>query len=478
MEHHLDSSPLVSSSVISNVQASLLSQFRTNNPLIDALITTLLVSLLAYASSFAMDAVHYIKKWIHKLTDKNPNIQKINIYALTDDDYDNPVFSEFIWYISTVDIPDQGSLVVYRRSPAKHAMTHPVDEQTCEIEYEGRKFCYHFFSVKSEKPTETKQRGVTVETECDNVDPLLGLVEHIRLKYHAHFHSLTWEQKFYTPNQNRWVHKLSHNKKTLDTVVLDAGVKEAIKLDMERFLDSEEWYQKLGLPWNRGYMLCGPPGTGKTSLIKALSYSYEIDIYYLSLAEVTSDETLKSLFQQLPVKCMVVLEDVDCMTDVILKRDDKSVKKDSKNECEIVSLGSADGDKEANPKNIKSIFSTLTLSNILNLLDGVVSSHGRIVVMTSNHPEKLDPALLRPGRCDMTIHLGNCTKTQIADLYKVYFNNSMSAEVLDRFGDGILTPAQVSGLFLAHRHDPDIAIEQLNQLFELATCETASLTSV
>ena len=445
--------------VMSYVQASVLSSFRTGDPTVDAILTTLMVTVFAYLSSHAIEYWHKLKSMM-KDRHFRPNKQSLTIEEWsTEEDCPNPVYTEFIWYISFIDKPRRGDLKVYRSSK-QELLTHPVDDQKCSLKLNDTTYTYNFWTHKSEHTT---VKGLHVEVTSDHVGSLLDLVSHIRHTYDAQRNAKKWEQSFLTPipspssnGVQYWSSRASRNKKTMDTIALDADMKEMIVTDIERFLASEEWYQKLGLPWNRGYMLCGPPGCGKTTLIKALSFTYELDIYYLSLGEVASDEALKSLFGQLPARCMLVLEDVDCMTDVLHRRDEaEDLKMDD--EIAVVTAG-------CKKKNKKSDFNTLTLSAVLNLLDGVVSSHGRVLVMTSNHPEKLDPALLRPGRCDVTVTLGKCSISQIKQFYKIYFGSEPASGLFDTRLDNLLTPAQVSGIFLAKRFNSKQAVAELHDI--------------
>ena len=141
----------------------------------------------------------------------------------------------------------------------------------------------------------------------------------------------------------------------------------------------------------------GPPGTGKTSLSFAIAGFFGLDVFCVSLAEPTvTEEDLVMLFDELPEQCVVLLEDVDSAGLVV--RDNRP--------------GAAIAVDSAGVKS-----SRITLSGLLNVIDGVASQEGRVLVLTTNHIGYLDKALLRPGRVDLRIYLGLATKKHAEEMF-------------------------------------------------------------
>ncbi|KAI9022011.1 P-loop containing nucleoside triphosphate hydrolase protein, partial [Hyaloraphidium curvatum] len=186
----------------------------------------------------------------------------------------------------------------------------------------------------------------------------------------------------------------------LRSVALDRAQEDVLLRDLERFAGDREFYAKIGMPYRRGYLFSGPPGTGKTSLVQAISATYGRDLYYLNLKEIKDDAMLQSAFSNVPKNSIIVLEDVDAQSTIepAFRRKRKSGPSNKKG------LGLSD-------------FFGPTLSALLNCLDGYSTNEGLVVIMTSNHPELLDPALVRPGRIDLHLELGYATHYQLQRMY-------------------------------------------------------------
>jgi mitochondrial chaperone BCS1 len=244
-------------------------------------------------------------------------------------------------------------------------------------------------------------------------------------------------------------------KRPLESVILDAGVKERIVADVRDFLASAQWYYDRGIPYRRGYLLYGPPGTGKSSFIQALAGELDYDIAILNLSERgLTDDRLNHLLTIIPARTLVLLEDVDAAFANRRRQTD------------------ADGYQGAN----------VTFSGLLNALDGVASSEERIVFLTTNHVDRLDEALVRPGRVDMTVRLDEATRYQVEQLWdrfygdledssryrKIFCKKLSSLGVIDtdkgqRPNRGTSTAA-LQGLFLDNKGDMEGAIQSAERL--------------
>ncbi|CAH8385032.1 unnamed protein product [Eruca vesicaria subsp. sativa] len=213
---------------------------------------------------------------------------------------------------------------------------------------------------------------------------------------------------------------------TFETLAMDPAAKKKIIDDLDRFLKRREFYKRVGKAWKRGYLLYGPPGTGKSSLIAAMANYLKFDVFDLELSSIYDNGELKRVLLSTTNRSILVIEDIDCSAEV---RDRE-----------------ADEDQES-----KKDRGRVTLSGILNFIDGLWSSFGdeRIIVFTTNHKERLDPALLRPGRMDMHINMSYCTGLGFRTLVSNYLGldglNHPLCEEIERLVDSTeITPAELA----------------------------------
>ncbi|XP_046857883.1 mitochondrial chaperone BCS1-like [Xenia sp. Carnegie-2017] len=232
-------------------------------------------------------------------------------------------------------------------------------------------------------------------------------------------------------------------RRPLDSVVLADGIVERILHDIKDFIGSPRWYMDRGIPYRRGYLLYGPPGCGKTSFIQALAGELEYSICVMNLSDRSlSDERLNHLMSIAPQQSIILLEDIDA---AFVKRDD--VEKAGQN----------------------MYMNRVTFSGLLNTLDGVASTEERIVFMTTNYLERLDPALIRPGRVDIKQEIGYADADQIERLFARFFpqespkNASRFARNVCDFGEA-KSIAQIQGYFMLYKNNADAAMNNILSL--------------
>jgi chaperone BCS1 len=239
-------------------------------------------------------------------------------------------------------------------------------------------------------------------------------------------------------------------KRPIESVVLEEGVKERILDDIQAFLTARTWYLDRGIPYRRGYLLYGPPGTGKSSFIQALAGELDFNIAILNVSERgLTDDRLNHLLSKVPPRTIVLLEDADAAFT---------------NRTQV----NAEGYSGA----------TVTFSGLLNALDGVASAEERIIFLTTNHVERLDQALVRPGRVDMTIWLGEATAYQMEGLWdRFYADQDKDGKGKEKFMHrarelglvGHASTAALQGLFLYNKGDMDGAIKMAEGLVQTNT---------
>jgi len=241
-------------------------------------------------------------------------------------------------------------------------------------------------------------------------------------------------------------------KRPLDSVVLDEAVAERLVGDVQDFIDSPAWYRERGIPYRRGYLLHGPPGCGKTSFITALAGHLSYSICVLNLSDRSmSDDRLQHRLADAPENSIILLEDVDAafVTREQMEADgDSDSKKKAANEAAFQGLN------------------RLTFSGLLNAIDGVTSTEGRIVFMTTNYVDRLDPALIRPGRVDLMQYIGHSTEKQCISMFNRFYPDAPAgmagefASLVAQTGVNV-SAAQIQGFFMFYKRDPSQALQNV-----------------
>ncbi|KAK8948693.1 Calmodulin-interacting protein 111 [Platanthera zijinensis] len=237
----------------------------------------------------------------------------------------------------------------------------------------------------------------------------------------------------YDYRKRGWSHVPFEHPANFDTIAMDAEKKREIMEDLIAFSRGKEFYLRIGKPWKRGYLLHGPPGTGKSTMIAAMANLLDYDVYDLELTAVKNNSALRKLLLEISSKSIIVIEDIDCSIDLSGKR-----KKESQKSEEEKKLG---GEENTDSK--------VTLSGLLNFIDGLWSACGgeRLVVFTTNFVEKLDPALIRRGRMDRHIELSYCDFQVFRVLARNYLgieNHTLFDEIRCLIEERNITPADVA----------------------------------
>ncbi|KAK6632473.1 mitochondrial chaperone [Polyplax serrata] len=236
-------------------------------------------------------------------------------------------------------------------------------------------------------------------------------------------------------------------KRPLNSVVLDVGVKERIFQDCLEFINNPMWYTDRGIPYRRGYLLYGPPGCGKSSFISALAGELQFGICVLNLSERgLTDDRLNHLLAVAPQNTIILLEDIDS---AFLSREE---------------FGEG--------KNLYEGLSRVTFSGLLNCLDGVASAEARVLFMTTNYIERLDPALIRPGRVDVKEFVGYCSPHQVEQMFLRFYpqleihSKQFTAKVMSY--NKKLSPAQLQGYFMFYKSSGGKVLNEVGKIWELS----------
>lgn len=232
------------------------------------------------------------------------------------------------------------------------------------------------------------------------------------------------------------------NPMTFKTLAIEPELKKSIIEDLNNFKNGKEYYRRIGKAWKRGYLIYGPSGTGKSSLIASMANYLNYDIYDIDLTEVDSDSQLKNILLEMPSRSILVFEDFDQLH---------------------------------NPMGHDTLSRKKTFSRLLNFMDGIWSCCGeeRIFVFTTKSIDKLDPTLLRPGRMDMHIHMSYCTFSafkQLAFNYLELEDHKLFERVEELLQNVNATPAEVSGELMKYNtKDATMSLERLIAYLETKT---------
>jgi hypothetical protein len=263
---------------------------------------------------------------------------------------------------------------------------------------------------------------------------------------------------------------LFHTTRTFSNVFFEQ--REKVKNHVEFFLNRKDWYEKKGIPYTLGFMFHGEAGTGKTSTIKAIANTARRHIINVQLSQIKTKEQLRHLFfndeihvsdgtkterYTIPVhERLYVIEDIDAMGDTVLERKWKKPIVEEKKKTAEDAWMQARLDEEDTVEPID-------LSFLLNLLDGTLEASGRILCISSNFPERIDKALIRPGRIDMIVHFRKCNRDILRQMVDSFYDQTFE----DWTGDPMnykWSPAEVNQILFRNFKEPTKAIEELVSL--------------
>ena len=243
-------------------------------------------------------------------------------------------------------------------------------------------------------------------------------------------HKIQKDSKFvifkWIPKHNDWIDDSFSEKRSMESVILESRVKSELLSDINEFTSENtvKWYKKHHIPFRRGYMFHGPPGTGKTSMIVALTSYMKRNLYRINLvAPGLCDDSLISAVQQVPEESVVMFEDIDALFGIHREKNETF---------------------------------NVTFSGLLNAIDGVGdSTRGVVFMFTTNHLDRVDDALKRCGRIDRSFELGHCCDQQLVDMFLRFYpdchDHAFEFKKNVRKQTNKVSPAEAQHHFIMHR---------------------------
>ncbi|PWA34440.1 AAA+ ATPase domain-containing protein [Artemisia annua] len=347
----------------------------------------------------------------------------------------NEMFNAAEVFLATKINQDSKRLRITKSLKEKHINIKLAESEEIVDSFEGVKVTWKYRSqqqkqlsangfVPEKKYLELKFDNKKIGIIKDSYLPfIIEKAEEIKIqKKAAQLHNLRSQES--GPFSYKQTVDLNHPS-TFETLAMDQKLKKEIMDDLDRFVKRKDYYERVGKAWKRGYLLYGPPGTGKSSLIAAMANHLKFDVFDLQLMNVKDDSSLKDIILETSNRSILVIEDIDCS--IMPDRKEPSSSSESRRD---------------DPK--------FTLSGLLNFIDGLWSCCGdeRIIVFTTNHKERLDPALLRPGRMDMHINMSYLTmdgfKTLAANYLNIHDDHRRFREIKQLIKSKKVTPAEVA----------------------------------
>lgn len=371
----------------------------------------------------------------------------------------NELYRHVNLYISSTKNATCRSLTLTRSKSSNRISFTVAPNQMVHDSFEGHSLSWTHHAETVQDSLEEK-RSFTLRVPKRAGQALIGHYLEFVTSRAEEFERVSRERRLYTNNghgfgsyESGWVSVPFRHPSTLDTMALEPGLKKQIREDLTAFSNGRDFYHKVGRAWKRGYLLYGPPGSGKSSLIAAMANFLCYDVYDLELTKVADNSELRALLLQTTSRSIIVIEDIDCSveltTDRLTKKSNKIKKGPNTGRVEDEDTG------------------RVTLSGLLNFTDGLWSCCGeeRIIVFTTNHRDNVDPALVRCGRMDVHVNLGPCGVHAFRFLVNNYLgltSHPLMDAVENCIGSGgTLTPAQIGEILLRNRCDADEAMKEV-----------------
>ncbi|KAG2376136.1 AAA-ATPase protein [Vigna angularis] len=333
----------------------------------------------------------------------------------------NELFEAALTYLPTKITHTYKSLKVGRRQNHKH-LEFAVDGGDDVVDkFEGMTLTWKLNEGSKEDPRNMKNNFVLTFNEKQRQMVLDRYIPHMVKTYEA-MKNERRILKLYSWLNDFWNESDLSHPATFDSLALSPELKKDIIDDLDRFLRRKDLYKKVGKAWKRGYLLHGPPGTGKSSLIAAMANYLKFDVFDLELSSIFSNSDLMRCLKEASNRCIIVIEDIDCNKEVHARSNPNGTSEDQDSESD------------------------------------------------SEGAKKIDPALLRPGRMDMHIHMsflkGKAFRMLASNYLGIQGHHPLFQQIDDLLEKVEITPAVVGEQLLRYE-DPHLCLEELVQFLTL-----------
>lgn len=465
------------------MQYSVLQKLQFENPIYNAMLTFLIVSLIGAIIPIFRNLPQYlgilisrinnrtyrISNWFYRKYRGEVYIKSVMIEKITDERQLNPLYQAVSWYLmNQVNLDEELQIKCIIDSKITSQTNMPellrrvVQDSTRKMMFNGRLIRYRLSASKIEVDSEgdtSHRRNDTIEcwTESRHKDDTF-LEKFIRTcmdKYGHYVRNKNNKKHVYQNMNGKWEKVCEQMDRMEDTIVLKGDDKRYLMNEVDHFVNNKDWYTSHGFLYSLGILLYGTPGCGKTTLIRYISTRTGRNTHYLRLSQIKGEQDFNKLLKGLDLSnTVLVMEDIDCAGRFVHQRKEEDTESsdsvDSGKDGNIVIINQNPG--RSLEKNKK-----LTLDVLLNILDGILTTPGQIVIMTTNRRDVLDDALIRPGRVDINLELHKCDHRMLMELYSLFYEKDLTIgelELIEDIPEDVYSPAHVLNVFRRYKNDP------------------------